>query len=261
MSLAWFKIYPSDYLSDAKVRMLPRDHRSVLLDLWCHCAKDGSIPSDPALLARILGESAGKTKRFLENLSDFFEKSEDIPGRLFSKRIKEETEKYESKCEHLRANAAKGGLGKVANARANATEDPLANALAEPAELESESDKRVQDALSAPGAPPPVRARKPKSPKPIKLVEETNPSKILGGLPHEWVDVFWRLKNAWDKFCSQPRNLTQCARQWVKLHEEGQVLEEIRAGATRYFDQVKSAMEKRPDAIPRDLLVFLNSYS
>ncbi len=146
MTTTWFKLFPREFLTDSKVKLLSREHRSILLELWCFCAMDGSIPSDPATLARLIGESAATTKRAMEKLSGFFVEE---GGALFSVRLRAEVSAYEEKCQRLRDNASKGGKEKAANALANASgpnlanakATDLANALAEPAEAEAEAVK------------------------------------------------------------------------------------------------------------------------
>ena len=68
MGLPWFKFYPKEYLADSKVKMLSREHRSMLVDLWCYCSEDGSIPADPSAIARLLGESTQAVRKAMEEL-------------------------------------------------------------------------------------------------------------------------------------------------------------------------------------------------
>ena len=102
MAAPWFKLYPKQFLTDSKVKMLTREHRSILIDLWCYCSEDGGIPSDPDDLSRLLGESRAVTQRAMDKLSAFF----DLDGdRLISARMRSEADAYEEKCRVLRSSA------------------------------------------------------------------------------------------------------------------------------------------------------------
>lgn len=117
MGTPWFKLFPRDFLTDSKVKLLSREHRSILLDLWCYCAMDGSIPNDAEALSRILGESISTTKKTLEKLRVFFIEED---GKLYSKRLRGESEAYEEKCKRLRESASKGGRARAAKGKAKA---------------------------------------------------------------------------------------------------------------------------------------------
>lgn len=168
MAAPWFKLYPKQYLADSKVKMLSREHRSILVELWCYCSEDGSIPADAGDLSRLLGESVATTKKAMEKLASFFVHEGD---RLVSVRLKSEAEAYEAKCQKLRESASIGGLQKVANARANASDEPKQMLLQNPAE-----DRREKKEKDIPPTPLPSAAgdRK-REPRP----------KVLGDWPPE----------------------------------------------------------------------------
>lgn len=106
MAAPWFKLYPKQFLTDSKVKMLTREHRSILIDLWCYCSEDGSVPSDLDDLSRLIGEPRAVTQKAMAKLSAFF-----VPDgeRLVSVRMQIEAEAYEIKCQKLRENGTKGG--------------------------------------------------------------------------------------------------------------------------------------------------------
>ena len=133
MGAPWFKFYPTDYLADSKVRMLTREQRSILVELWCYCAKDGSVQANAKAIARLLAEQEEVIVEALGVLSPFFNVE---GGYLFSRRMQTESEAYERKCEKLRANASLGGKHRQSNAKANAK----ANGQAESAEPEPEPE-------------------------------------------------------------------------------------------------------------------------
>ncbi len=271
MTIPWFKFYPADYLLDPKVDALPLEAQAILVRLWCIVSRDGEIPDDPKMVARRVGVPPQTMRTHWGKLRCFFDElppnplpnsrqTSEFDGgfngiKLTSNRMVLEQTKYKEVIEKRRASGASGGAKRQANARI------LLQAKINQSETETEEErKRVQDALSAPVPVAPIREKKARVKKQT-TPEETNPVRIVEAMPPDWIELFWRLKAGWEKFCSQPRNLTQCALQWRKLHAEDQNLEDIRAAATRYFAQVDEAKAKRPDAIPRDLLVFLNSYS
>lgn len=165
MAQPWFKLFPRDYLTDSKVRMLSREHRSMLLDLWCYCAMDGSIPADVEALARLLGEPVATMRKAMEKLACFFVHQN---GALVSMRLQQEADAYEQKCQKLRESASKGGRSKaanaVANARANGTPDAcqtLEQTLKQnPAETEAEAEKETTPPAPPRGEPKPRRRGK-----------------------------------------------------------------------------------------------------
>lgn len=53
-----FQFYPSDYLSDAKTRIMSFAQRGMYWDLYCHCWLQGGLPLDPMEIAGILGIKA-----------------------------------------------------------------------------------------------------------------------------------------------------------------------------------------------------------
>lgn len=129
-----------------------------------------------------------------------------------------------------------------------------------PVPVQAPGEKQNAPRTDPPPAAP-VEVAKPRKPKTEKPKEETNPARIIAPLPDDWQALFWKLKTAWEERCSLPRNLTQCARQWVALHADGQDLGAIKEAAGAYFYEFEQVKGKRPDSIPRDLLVFLTSYT
>ena len=116
MGVPWFRFYPKDYLSDSKVKMLTREQRSILVDLWCYCAEDGGIPNNNQMVSRLLGESIEFVESVMPCLLPFFHVQGD---RLVSLRLQDETQAYENKCTKLRENGCKGGRPPKPNGLAN----------------------------------------------------------------------------------------------------------------------------------------------
>jgi len=83
----FMRLYTKEYLSDSKVRALPREQRSDLIDLWCHCDQDGTIPADPVAVGRLLGITTAQARKTLTILGSLFQPEGD---RLFSPRLRKE---------------------------------------------------------------------------------------------------------------------------------------------------------------------------
>jgi uncharacterized protein YdaU (DUF1376 family) len=183
MSLPWFKVYPRQYLTDSKLKMLTREQKSILMDLWCYCAEDGSIPSDVDDLACLLGESRDCIEKSMQKLSKFFIEEE---GRLYSKRLREESISYYDKCQKLRESASKGGLQKVANAKANANGEFKQMLKQMPSEEEGEEEKE-KETTPTPSAPLP-------GPEVVEKPKRSSRVEILGAYPKELVEAMdsWR---------------------------------------------------------------------
>jgi uncharacterized protein YdaU (DUF1376 family) len=233
MGAPWFKLFPRDYLTDSKVRLLSREHRSILLDLWCYCAMDGSIPKDPESIARLLGEPIPSTKKAMEKLNGFFLEE---GCALYSRRLRVESEAYEEKCQKLRENGSKGGRPKKpegkpkGSAKGNQGKKPDGNQNGnhqppqKAPEAETEAEKIVQtpDGVcgGAPAPPPPEpeveKAEKPKKAKREKPKDPEDQSleEILGGKTGIAWERFWKTMQVWnrDKLFA-PKKL---ARAWLK---------------------------------------------
>lgn len=88
----FMRLYTKEFLADSKVRALSREHRADLVDLWCHCDQEGSIPADAVAVGRLLGLPPATARRSMEALKVFFREDEAHPGRLFSPRHRLERE-------------------------------------------------------------------------------------------------------------------------------------------------------------------------
>ena len=178
MGAPWFKFFPKAYLADSKVRMLPREMRSMLVDLWCYCSEDGGIPADTESIALLLGEPIDTTTRAMERLRVFFIVED---GRLVSTRMRDEASAYQEKCEKLRANASKGGKQTHAKDQASAQANAKAKTQADnrakstEAEAEAEREKDIKEPASSPAAAVPlaIKSGKPKKEKKPPKVRTT----------------------------------------------------------------------------------------
>lgn len=115
--MPWFKLYGSEYLSDAKVQRLSLAGQGMLLRLWCYCSMDGTIPADTEELSDLLNLRTKKELAELPRVLRLFQAKGDDDTVLISQRLLEESENYNKKRSKLRANASKGGKQKVENAK------------------------------------------------------------------------------------------------------------------------------------------------
>ncbi|MBS1729836.1 MAG: DUF1376 domain-containing protein [Bacteroidetes bacterium] len=112
MAAPWFKLYPADYLLDAKVDALPLEAQGILIRLWCLCARDGSIPRDVAVLARRSGVAVSVLRKHWPILLAFFEERGE--ESLVSPRLEFEILRYSEKVERLHLRAVKAGKASAA---------------------------------------------------------------------------------------------------------------------------------------------------
>lgn len=110
MSAPWFKMYPADYLLDAKVASLSLESQAILVRLWCVCARDIYFPDSPDAVAKIIGVEARVLRKNWQRLRTFFDAH---IGGLYSRRMEKERKEYDEKCAKLRANASHGGKAKA----------------------------------------------------------------------------------------------------------------------------------------------------
>jgi uncharacterized protein YdaU (DUF1376 family) len=108
----WFKIYAAETLSDEHFISWDATQRGIWITLLCHAWKEGSIPADVSILARLCGVDAqampghfsGIAHRFLPHCSD--------PKRLICPRLEFERQQALEESARRSTHGAKG-----ANAR------------------------------------------------------------------------------------------------------------------------------------------------
>jgi hypothetical protein len=131
MGRPWFPLYAADLLVDAKVASLKDDQFRILFLCWCRCCLDGSIPTDPIALGKVLGihwRTARTATQWLPeffvpdptwtpqepvtsasgSLQDRFRIASGCP-RWVSQRMIDDEAKYRLIVERNRINGAKGG--------------------------------------------------------------------------------------------------------------------------------------------------------
>ena len=118
----WIKFFPEEILGKAEMVALSDDQLGKLVRLWAIAAKEGcAIPSDLAMVANILRAPSPES---LEWVRRFFRASEQDPTVLVSERMRRELDAYEVMCSKNKANGAKGGSTRAANAQAVAKRSP-----------------------------------------------------------------------------------------------------------------------------------------
>ena len=206
MGAPWFKIWSKELLADSKIILLEDDQLGKLLKLWCYASQDGSIPSNPVLLAKLLGGATKKQMvKHLVWVNQFFCLSED-GQRLISHRLLSEYQAYETKCEKLRGNGALGGRPKKPNGLPDGFEEEKPNGLpdGEPKEnqmgLELRREKKERDKESTTVPTKPARTARTLKPKP----EGEGLEQILdGGKGTPTWEAYWTLVAT---FGGQPKN-------------------------------------------------------
>ena len=219
-STFFMRLYTREYLSDAKVRALSREHRADLVDLWCFCDQEGSIPDAPAAVARLLGITPAAAKKTMAALEGFFRPLEDAPGRLFSPRHRREREEREAATRGHQAGARetnKKRWGK--SSHSDTPSEPLNESLSDHsvttervAEVSPVSSKqlvhsslRSECGAELPAAPPAPRGSRAgkglkKTPRAAKVVPlERSLEEILGGKGSQTWERFWKTVGCWPR--------------------------------------------------------------
>lgn len=208
----FMRLYTKEFLADSKVRALSREHRADLVDLWCHCDQEGSIPADAVAVGRLLGLTPAAARRTMEALCAFFREDSDQPGRLFSPRHRRERAAREAEAEGHRRGAETTNRKRWGNR-------PEGEAPSESLGDRSATDKRlaegspvisqqsvVQPAVAgcgaqlpaAPAAPQPAKARANRRGKVQPL--QTQPLEVLlGGKGSQTWDRYWRTMGVWPR--------------------------------------------------------------
>lgn len=121
MAQLWFKFWAKDYLGDGKVGCLSYEKRGILQTLWAYAWEEGSIPSDPCLIAELLKLSQSVVKKkHIGWIQDFFVPQPENSARLISPRLELDRMDADEKGSKARESALKRWSGRNANASADA---------------------------------------------------------------------------------------------------------------------------------------------
>jgi len=86
--LEWIKLSVCEFIEDGDVDALPLAAQGLLVRLWCACARDGSIPSDPREAARRSMTAAEDVVAHWDLVRPFFKPAgNSTSGRLISSRV------------------------------------------------------------------------------------------------------------------------------------------------------------------------------
>lgn len=100
-----FQFYPSDFLSDMRIRMLSWASRGLYIDLLCYCWREGWIPSDSSAIAQLCH---CHDTAIIEPCLALFSHHPDDAGKLIHLALDAEREKQKAFREERKASGIKG---------------------------------------------------------------------------------------------------------------------------------------------------------
>ena len=129
-----FQFYPADYASSQRVRLMTLEEEGAYINLLCSCWLHGSIPSDPAMAARLVGKGCSAT--LATTVLTMFTPSSQA-GRMVHDRLERERLKQSD----WREKSASGGRKSAELRKGGATtlQPPLPNGTNQKATLQSSS--------------------------------------------------------------------------------------------------------------------------
>jgi uncharacterized protein YdaU (DUF1376 family) len=133
-------LYASDYLGDTG-HLSTEEHGAYLLILMQMWNAGGSLPSDPAKLARVARCSTKKWLAMADTILAFFHIDGD---RITNDRLTKERQKVEAKTEVRRAAGAMGGTAKAQKTKKQRVANAVAKACHSP-EPDTNSDTNVSE--------------------------------------------------------------------------------------------------------------------
>jgi uncharacterized protein YdaU (DUF1376 family) len=105
----WMAWYGDDFYMDDRVQDMDLEQQGAYQKLlWC-AWRDGSIPSDGAVLARRLGVTLARFRRIWAAIEPCWNPHPDNPDRLTNKRIESERAKKDAVREKRREAGRRGG--------------------------------------------------------------------------------------------------------------------------------------------------------
>ena len=100
-----FQFYPGDWLGSQRVSLLTLEEEGAYLRLLASCWQHGSIPSDPGMIARLIGKGASTT--LATTLATMFQPHPFNAGLLVHDRLERERDKQDAWAEKSREGGRK----------------------------------------------------------------------------------------------------------------------------------------------------------
>ena len=100
-----FQFYPGDWLGSQRVSLLTLEEEGAYLRLLASCWQHGSIPSDPGMIARLIGKGASTT--LATTLATMFQPHSFNPALLVHDRLERERDKQDAWAEKSREGGRK----------------------------------------------------------------------------------------------------------------------------------------------------------
>ena len=138
-----FQFYPADFLVDENVVLMSLAEVGAYIKLMCFCWREGSIPNDTTILARLVGCDSSAMNSHWVNLSKCFEERD---GRLIHSRLERELEKqidYHNERHESGKKGAKARWGKKLGKNSSAIGQLSADLIAKNGSSSSSSSSDI----------------------------------------------------------------------------------------------------------------------
>ncbi len=131
-----FQFYPGDWLGSQRVSLLTLEEEGAYLRLLASCWQHGSIPSDPDMIARLIGKGASTT--LATTLATMFQQHPNNPALLVHDRLEKEREKQDAWSEKCREGGRKSAeMRKIGKGSSSVVEGLLEGSSDKKATLQS----------------------------------------------------------------------------------------------------------------------------
>jgi uncharacterized protein YdaU (DUF1376 family) len=128
-NLPWFPMYASNIVADRRYRLMSIHERALWISIYMECWPNGSVPADPAELAKYLGYSVEDVKAGLtERVLSFFK---EVKGELISPQLEEHHEKHKER-RKKQSEGGKEGANRRYNKGLKTDEQPMGQPIGQP---------------------------------------------------------------------------------------------------------------------------------
>lgn len=104
-----FQFYPAEFLADENVVMMSNWDLGCYIKMICYCWREGSIPSEPAKLARLLNEDSSAIAQLSAHVWLCFRTATNDEKRLIHPRLEREKSKQRNYAKERAESGKKGG--------------------------------------------------------------------------------------------------------------------------------------------------------